>query len=96
MESKNTYHEKKVFDILESWKPVDVPDYFETRILSRLETVRSPKVLKWGWATLVTVLMINVFAATRYVKHARAKNEATYEQYLESNPEVENYYSAQS
>lgn len=97
MEPKDTYHhESKVFEMLEHWQPVDVPEYFETRILAKLESAKSPRLIRWGWATLVALLLLNGFAATRYIRQNKSRNEATYKQYLESVPEIDNYYPLQS
>lgn len=96
MDSKNTYHEEKIFEVLENWERADVPDFFETRILARLENVRPSKAVRWGWASLVIILMANGFAATRFIKQSRSKNEKIYEEYLQTNPNVENYYLIQS
>lgn len=96
MDPKNTYHEEKIFKVLENWERADVPDFFETRILARLENVRPSKTIRWVWASLVIILMLNGFAATRFIEQSRSKNEKVYEEYLRTNPNVENYYLIQS
>ena len=104
MDPQNTYHhEEKVFEMLENWKTVDAPDFIETRIMARLESLqissrqRYARSLKWGWATLVVIVLLNGFAAAKYIKKSRSKNDSTYQQYLESSrTSPYNYYSAQS
>lgn len=95
MDQKHTYHEEKVFEILGNWQRADVPDYFETRILARVQpAMRRSGSLKWGWATLAVVLLVNGFAAMQYVKKSKSDNESVYKQYLESSHDIYTYYPA--
>lgn len=94
MDQKETYHEGKVFELLENWERAEAPEYFETRILSRLGTAHPPKTFSWGWVALAIILVANGVAMTRYMD--RSFREPGYEEYLRTNPEVENYYSVQS
>ena len=96
MDPKNTNtHEAKVFEILEHWKPVDVPEYFETRILSRMD-FRPSKPMKWGWAALAAIFLINGLVATQHIRQAKAKTKGAYGEYLEAAENPYKYYPRQS
>ena len=94
METKNSNnHEENIFNVLENWEQRTVPDFFETRILSKISTAKSEKASKLNWALLTTILILNEFVAYKVLnanlKASEQLKENAYSEYLESN----NYYN---
>lgn len=97
METKNSNNlEENLFNVLENWEQRTVPDFFETRILSKISNPKFEKASKFNWALLTTILILNVFVAFKALnanlKTSEQLKENAYSEYLESN----NYYNQYS
>jgi hypothetical protein len=98
METKNSNnHEEEVFNVLENWEQRTVPDFFETRILSKISTAKIEKASKFNWALLTTILILNAFVAFKALntnlKTSEELKENAYSEYLESNNYYNHYYN---
>lgn len=98
METKNSNnHEENLFNVLENWEQRAVPDFFETRILSKISTTKIEKASKFNWALLTTILILNVFVAFKALntnlKTSEKLKENAYSEYLESNNYYNQYYN---
>ncbi len=98
METKNSNnHEDKLFNVLENWEQRTVPDFFETRILSKISTTNIEKASKFNWALLTTILILNAFVAFKALnanlKTSEQLKDNSYSEYLESNNYYNQYYN---
>jgi hypothetical protein len=98
METKNSNnHEENLFNVLENWEERTVPDFFETRVLSKIPYLKPSKVIKFNWAFLTTIVVLNTFIAFKAlstnVKTSKELKESAYSEYLESTNYYNQYYN---
>jgi hypothetical protein len=98
METNNSNnHEENLFNVLENWEQRTVPDFFETRVLSKISYSKPTKVSKFNWAFLTTIVVLNTFIAFKAlstnVKTSKELKENAYSEYLESTNYYNQYYN---
>ena len=98
METKNSNnHEENLFNVLENWEQRTVPDFFETRVLSKISYSKPTKVSNFNWAFLTTIVVLNTFIAFKAlstnVKTSKELKENAYSEYLESTNYYNQYYN---
>lgn len=98
METQNSNnHEENIFHVLENWDKKSVPDFFETRILSKISSSKSIKKTKFNWAFLTIIIIINCFVGVKAIQsnftNSAQNQENVYSEYLESTNYYNQYYS---
>ena len=98
MEPKNSVnHEEKIFQVLESWEHKSAPDFFETRILSKVYSQNNSSISKINWAFLTTIIIINLIVAFKAfntnLKNDEKLKDSAYTEYIESNSYYNQYFT---